>query len=415
MFLSASVTAAVLATVSIACVAADNSKDDRQFILVNRAPGLGMNQSVPGTINRASFEDVLTALPNSPDSRVQTGVSFVFSCFRTTPETTVAALKNFLHAAEETSTPIVVQLDFENWWEARPDLWNWWNTNAPGFNPENRNSVEWTGWSPESAIKIAWRDWGRQLRVLPPPNFESPKYIEACREEIHRLAPVVMDWYQHLPEAGKHIFVGIKVGHESSIGINAYYYPNGNSLSGEAPAEDTKFPLKSDDVTARGVAQIGYAALTFSGIRTNGVIMERDLEEVVQRHVERLCREAAQCGVPRDKLFTHGVGLHDGELLYDAAVNEYSCPGWSFYRHADDPRNDIGVARNLNRSNAPYWAAAEWFLQKPITTENWRAALTNTLADRRCRYVCIFNWESIRKSEEVRAAIRQLVEAGRNR
>jgi hypothetical protein len=41
-----------------------------------------------------------------------------------------------------------------------------------------------------------------------------------------------------------------------------------------------------------------------------------------------------------------------------------------------------------------------------------REALANTLADPRCRYVCIFNWESIRTSDSIRNAITDLVEAG---
>jgi len=30
----------------------------------------------------------------------------------------------FLEAAEQTSTPVVVQINTEHWWDARPDLWN---------------------------------------------------------------------------------------------------------------------------------------------------------------------------------------------------------------------------------------------------------------------------------------------------
>src|SRR5579863_792247 len=214
----------------------DGRKDVVQYILLNRAPGAGMNQSLPDTFNLASFQDVLNVFSNHPSSRVQTGITFIFSPFRTQPETTVESLRNFLRVAADTATPIVVQLDFDNWWEARPDLWNWWNTNAPGFNPENRNNVEWTGWSADQAVKIAWRNWGRQLRVLPPPNFSSPKYIAACREQIRLLVPVVMDWYEKLPKSEKYIFIGLKIGHESSIGLNAYYYPNGNSLVDQPPS-----------------------------------------------------------------------------------------------------------------------------------------------------------------------------------
>ncbi len=49
-------------------------------------------------------------------------------------------------------------------------------------------------------------------------------------------------------------------------------------------------------------------------------ITESDLRDVCQRYLAMLCREAALLGVPRDKLFAHGAGWKEGELLYDAPV-----------------------------------------------------------------------------------------------
>lgn len=98
----------------------------RQFILLNRAPGQGMNQAVPSSLGPQNFTEILEHFPNHPDATVQTGVSFIFSPFRTPPETTLAALRQFLHSAETTNTPVLIQIDTEQWWEARPDLWNWW-------------------------------------------------------------------------------------------------------------------------------------------------------------------------------------------------------------------------------------------------------------------------------------------------
>jgi len=147
-----------------------------QYIVFNRAPGRGMYQGVPDTLGRKQFEEVLTRVPNRPGSRIQTGVSYVFSCLRTPPATTLQALRTFLDAAAQTDMPVLVQIDTEHWWEARPDLWNWWDPAQPGYDPANWDNVEWTGWSPETALKIAWRNWGRQIRVLPPPNLASPRY-----------------------------------------------------------------------------------------------------------------------------------------------------------------------------------------------------------------------------------------------
>jgi hypothetical protein len=133
----------------------------------------------------------------------------------------------------------------------------------------------------------------------------------------------------------------------------------------------------------------------------------------VCRHITRCT--AAALGVPRDRLFTHSGGWKDGELLYGAAVNRFSCPGWSFYRYAGDPRRDVGVRQALRQSDAPAWAASEWLYQGPREVGPWRRALENTLADRRCRFLCIFNWEGIRDSDAVLEAIRQVIAASADR
>jgi hypothetical protein len=114
-------------------------------------------------------------------------------------------------------------------------------------------------------------------------------------------------------------------------------------------------------------------------------------------------------GVPRGKLFTHVAGWKEGEQLYAMAVNSLSCPGWSFYRHAVDPRGDRGVQAALRTSDAPYWAAVEWLYQGPDQTAEWQRALTNTLADPRCRYLGIYNWSGLRDNRAALEAIRGLI------
>ena len=387
-----------------------------QFILVNRMPGTRWNAGRPESFRREDFEEVRRALPEVPSARVRPGIGFIFSYFQVASEEAISAsLRRFLQLAAETRTPVLVQLDGESWWEARPDLWNWWDPARPGFDPANRKNVEWCGWTPADAIRLAWRNWGQQIRVLPPPNLMSPRYRRACHEKMGVLVPLVLDWWKALPAEKKDLLVGIKVGWESSVGVNAWYYPNGNALLDRPAAEDPISGLKDRDPPARGVAQIGYAAVRTAGLRSEGEITEADLAEVVRRHLEDLSRTAAALGVPRAKLFTHGGGWKDGELLYGAAVNRFSCPGWSFYRYAGDPRQDVGVRQALRQSDAPAWAASEWLYQGPREVGPWRQALENTLADRRCRFLCIFNWEGIRDSDAVLEAIRQVIAASADR
>jgi hypothetical protein len=383
-----------------------------QFILVNRQPGPGWTQIRAEPLPREAFDEVTRALPPASGAGVRIGIGYIFSYFRAeTDEPLLASLRRVLELAQETDTPVLIQLDGENWWDARSDLWNWWDPALPGYDPANRENVEWSGWTPDHALKIAWRNWGRQLRVRPPPNLMSPRYRAACHEKMAVLIPVVLDWWRALPPEKRDLLVGIKLGWESSIGVNAWYYPDGNDLLDKPAKDDPATGLNAELVPARGVAPIGYAAVKTAGLRSSGEITEADLAEIVRRHLEDLCRAAARLGVPRDRLFTHVGGWKEGEMLFDTAVNEFSSPGWSFYKHAADPRKDAGLQRALKHSDAPWWAATEWLFQGPREVKAWRDALENTLSDRRCRYLCIYNWEGIRNNEAALDAIRETVKA----
>jgi len=358
-----------------------------QYIVVNIAPEEDC---------QVAFEQIQQMMKRKPSGHVGLGIGAIFSYLRQPRDQCATALLSFLSLAERYEVPVVVQLDGEQWWEARPDLWNWWDPSRPGYDTANRQNVEWSGWGPEHAVKIAWRNWGRQLRVLPPPNLMSRRYRDACHDEMRILIPLILQWWKKLPHDKRHLLIGIKLGWESSIGVNAFYYPNGNALLDLPEENDPHINLKGDQIPDRGVTAVGYASVTTAHLAGGGVLREDHLAEIVRRHLDDMCVLAARLGVPRKKLFTHVGGWKEEELLYDAAVNRYSCPGWSFYRHAKDPANDKGVQRALRKSSAPFWAAVEWLLEGRHDAQAWSVALTRTLADPKCRYVCIYNWNGIK-------------------
>jgi hypothetical protein len=380
---------------------------ESQYLVFMRTPEAVFDQNHPETINEKSFAEITSNFQNT--DKLKIGIGFIFSYFKTDPNLTVESLKQFLNVAQKTNTPILIKLDGEQWWQGRPDLWNWWDPCMPGFDPNNRNNVEWTGWGPEYALKIAWRNWGRQLRVLPPPNLLSPRYRQECHKQMDVLIPIILNWWKSLPESQKNLLIGINIGWETSIGINAFYYPNGNALLNKPNSLDPKTGVVLADSLSRGVVQIGYAALKTGNIRLNGDITETDLFKVASLHLTDLSKHAAGLGVPRDKLFTHGVGNDKGELLYDAAINKYACPGWSCYWYSDDPLKDSGIKRGIENSDAPYWAPVEWLLLKPFEKDIWRSAIKNTLTIPKCKFIGIYNWELICDHNEVKEAVREVI------
>jgi hypothetical protein len=384
----------------LVCLIPDESRAEDQYVVLN---------IIPGESYRPIFEQVTYALRGKAPDHIGVGIAAIFSYLNLPREQTRKDMTEFLSLSEEFNVPVVVQLDGEQWWEARPDLWNWWDSKRPGYDSANRQNVEWYGWGPEFAMKIAWRNWGRQIRVLPPPNFMGSRYRAACHDEMRFLVPLVLQWWKSLPVDRKHLFLGIKLGWESAIGVNSFYLPDGNALLKKPEANDPQVELKGELVPDRGVVAIGYAAVTTAGLARSGVLKEADLAAIVTRHLEDLCGLAAELGVPREKLFTHVGGWKEEELLYDAALNKYTCPGWSFYRHAIDASKDKGVQRVLGRSDAPYWAAVEWMLMNDGSATDWRDALARTLAMPKCRYLCIYNWSGIRDNKGAVEGIRRVL------
>lgn len=357
-----------------------------------------------------AFREIASVFPRKTDRPKAAGVGFILSYFQMSPEDAANKLKKYLSLSEAFDLPVIVQLDGEQWWGNRPDLWNWWDQEKPGYHPDNRKNVEWSAWSPDSAVKIGWRNWGRQLRVLPMPNLMSRAYREACHAAMKQLVPIVMNWWHALPSEKKYLLVGIKVGWESAIGVNNWYYPNGNRLLNQSEKVDPTYGLKTDSLPDRGVTAIGYASVSTLGLATSGKLKEKHLTEVVRLHLEDLCRFMSDLGVPRDRLFTHCGGWSKRETLYTAAVNPYACPGWSFYQYASDPRQDNAVMKALSLSDAPYWGAVEWLYQGEHTKEQWVSALSNTLLDNRLRYLCIYNWSGIKNQVNCLRAIQEIIE-----
>lgn len=371
-----------------------------QFILVN-----GVEPT------REAFQQVDSVFQHRSRGNIQVGVGCIISYFQAPCEKVRERLDRYLNLSRTFDLPLVIQLDGEQWWGARPDLWNWWDPGGPGYQPENRMNVEWTGWTSDSAVRIGWRNWGRQLRVQPMPNLMSPRYRAACREAMGELVPRILAWWHQLPADRQYLFVGIKVGWESAIGVNNWYYPGGNQLLGRSASTDPTYGLTPDSLPARGVEAIGYAAVKTLGLADSGTLTAAELTKVVQTHLADLSRFCARLGVPRGRLFTHGGGWAPGESLYTAAVNPYSCPGWSFYDHASDPRGDTTAMSALGSSDAPWWGAVEW-LYPGKTEAGWESALRKTLSIPRIRYLCIFNWSGIRGNQAAVGAIRTLVQAG---
>ena len=384
-------------TIKVIVNVAKTKHEPSQFIFLN------------GYLTDYDCQRISSTFGKQGNKKVAVGIGVLVSYLQGSPQNMITTLNNYLALSSKYSLPVIVQLDGEQWWDYRSDLWNWWDQSKAGYNPANKDNVEWYGWTSDAAVKIGWRNWGSQLRVKPMPNLMSPAYRTACHTEMIKMVNAIKIWWNALPDEKKYLFVGIKVGWESAIGVNNWYYPNGNDYLTQLESNDPKTGLNASILPSRGVQTIGYAAVKTAGIASSGILTDAMQAEVVRLYLEDLSKLVKEQGIPRERIFTHCGGWKDDEILYNSAINEYSCPGWSFYSKSSDPTKDSGAMTALAKSTAPYWCAAEWLLQGNKTEAEWVSAFQLTLGVH-TRYVCIYNWNSI---ETNRNAIDAILEMNR--
>lgn len=384
-----------------------------RYIFLNSAPGKNFSVAKPATFTRKFFDDVLKKTDIPVNDKMRLGISAIFDFLSTNIDSVEKSLDCFMQISQQTKVPILINLDGINWMNARPDLWNWWDPQKKGYNPGNKKNVEWTSWDESGAIKISWRNWGVQFRVSPAPNLSSPAVIEAQITSLKRLVPRIVKWYNALPSDKKYLLGGVKLGHETSIGVNAYYYKEGNRYIEKMPTDKSLDPLESYNAEAGfsgGVSQIGYASVKTAGIKSKGRITAADMEQVVHHFLDTLCKTAYHLGLPKNVIYTHQGGTFfpwEKHLSFAAGSNDFSLPGWSLYSTNPNGAGDLDDV--LDRRNNPGWAAVEWWW--PGNNKNkWIYNIQTTLSFKDCRFLAIYNWENgLEKSTEGIEALREVI------
>jgi PKD repeat protein len=364
-------------------------KGPEQFIFING-------------IDLEFFYDKIHAMfGDQTGKRVAVGQAFILYCFERRREVMLKNLNKHLSQSRQYNLPVLIQLDAITFMDARPDLWNWWDSSKASYNPANRENVEWTSWSSDDAVKLGWLNWGRQMRITPMPNLMSPAYRNAVAEQMSEFTRIVLDWYEDLPADQKWLFAGIKVTGEVSFGVNNWYYPNGNGYLDKDPANDPQTGIYIYDFPGRRAQPIGYAALKTGGIKSSGQITEDDIALLAKRHTEIVSKLCADFNIPRSKIFAHAFGA---EKDLEACVNSYACPCWSFYdnhplrggglsHNATHPKVFSAALNILKTSDAPYFGIAEWrFFGDDAASDasRWSLPIIEGLSIPRCRFLSIY-------------------------
>lgn len=331
---------------------------------------------------------------SSQGKNLGVGIACMFYVFERDMDTFTRSLHTWLSESEKYGVPLLIELDPITFWDNVPELWNWFDPTLPGYNEANKESVEWTSWKKEDAVKIGWFNWGKVARLKPMANLFAPRYQTAVQERYKVFLDIIYNWYKKLPKKKRYLLTGIKFTGELAFGQNNWYYPNGNSYYEQWPNDSSHDPNYSHDFSqdpSYGFVQMGYASLSYSGIKKEGVVTAEDIVALESKYMNFVA-DIVDDYFPRRMIF--GQSGTKNEHL-GTSVNPRCCPSWSLYEaSAHDLNAEPKILEYLQKSNAPYWGAAEWALTFQLRNkepqEAYYTSIKNILSEKRCRFLTIF-------------------------
>ncbi len=275
-------------------------------------------------------------------------------------------IRSAFAAAREHDMALMLHFDFHLFWKNRPDLWNWFDPDKPGYNPNNKNNVEWHGWD-GPPNKVRYLNHGVLERLPPNMCFTSKRMrAEVTRIVSKVIGPVLREEIAKLKAEGKEaLFAGVLVGLEPSI--DDYSQPN---------PERAKM-MKEDGVPA---GPLGYRALLDRGFRADNPPddFRQALAKIVQETVAFWCEQFVDAGIPAEKLYPHVAAPAPIEVMNApiwTAFNKYSRPGWTTYAVGVLGESFKAIYDELEKHGNPAWAGVEANAGIPGSVVDWETYL----------------------------------------
>lgn len=237
--------------------------------------------------------------------------------------------------AEKYSVPVYFQLD---------DINNYTDQFGSGATPKFYNNPSWCEWvsfpasgeawggQANGRLPYFWFNWGAWMHAQAFPNLQSPDFRAFIKSQLENgVLSVLNTRYNALKAQGKgYLFAGMAIGWETHIPD----YSADNTLYNINPASPPVNVLQGDQMPAWEVGKLGYAALHTLGHTTYD---KERLYQVIHDYSEFLAKTAYDTGIPKEKIFTHIVGIKSSQPNLSTtfappiwtAVNDYSTPGFT--------------------------------------------------------------------------------------
>jgi hypothetical protein len=275
-------------------------------------------------------------------------------------------IRSAFSAAREHDMAVMLSFDLHIAWKNRPDLWNWFDPDKPGYNPNNRYNVEWHGWD-GPPNKVSYLNWGLLERRPPQMCFTSKRTrAEVTRIVSKVIGPVLREEVAKLKAEGKEVlFAGVLVGSEPVI--DDYSKPN---------PERTKM-MQEDGVLA---GPLGYRALLDRGFSADNPPddFRQALAKITQETIAFWCQQFVDAGIPAEKLYPHVVAPAPAEMTNAriwTAFNQYSRPGWTTYSVTALREGFKAIYDELEKHGNPAWAGVEANAGVPGSVVDWETYL----------------------------------------
>ena len=256
------------------------------------------------------------------NSKFRLGFGVHISTFNHSEAEAIKRLRAAFDQAKKNDLPLFIHVDNEWFIGGRPDIWNWFDPKLPGYNPDNKYNVEWTGW--DQPIKEYYLNWGRAIRLDHPRLcFGSPKVRNEIQRRAQDIGAELRTWLAQVGPSKKYLFAGIDPGWET--GILNY--------------------SKSAGIPAEGRVNMGFCSLHHRGFSASKppADMEKELQKAVYDFIQFESQVYSKEGLSKDQIFTHVVGFEgtpnapvSQRSPLDTAFNSFSTPGFSLYPGAFD-------------------------------------------------------------------------------
>jgi hypothetical protein len=277
-----------------------------------------------------------------------------------------ALIRSAFAAAREHNMAVMLHFDLHLAWKKRPDLWNWFDPNKPGYKPDNQFNVEWHGWN-GPPNKVCYLNHGVLERRPPSMCLTSKRTrAEVTRIVSKVIGPVLRDELATLKAQGKEIlFAGVLVGLEP--GIDDYSKPD---------------PELAKMMTEDGVpaGPLGYRALLDRGYTATHppADFRNALAQIIQETVAFWCEQFVDAGIPAEKLYPHVAAPAPIEIMNApiwTAFNKYSRPGWTTYPVGVLGESFKPIYDELQQHGNPPWAGVEANAAMPGSVVDWETYL----------------------------------------